>query len=133
MKFDWRSSETDPAQALARVTGTDTDLDKTPVVMFALANGREIGMSMREIGDLVENHNLLLEATQLPTAERKRIEDERAMAIEGAEALAFKFNELLDDRLRPHKPAREAQPGPAQQEVFAGLMARLKVGNMRHE
>ena len=132
MKFDWRSNEHDPAQQLARITSTDTDLDNTPVAMFALANGREIGMSMREIGDLVENHNQLLDCTVLPPAERRRLEDERALAREGAETIALKFNELLDDRLRPHKPAREAQPGPVQAEIFDSLMARLKTG-MRHE
>lgn len=126
----WRKTTRNPAQDLARLTGLDKDMDETPVAMFALANGQEVGMSMQEIGDLVASHNEMLACTVLPAPERKRLESECTLAREGAEAIAHKFNELLDDRLRP-QPSRSEKPLQANTE-FSALMQRLKTG-MSHK
>lgn len=126
MRFEWRKSETNPGEKLSGFHGLDKDMDDTPVAMFKLVNGQQVGLSMQMIGDLVENHNQQLESTVLPGAERQTLAREIKLARAGADALALQFNELLDDRLRPYTPRQEAHPGPAQKTVFDQLMLRIK-------
>lgn len=134
MKFFWRHSETSAGEKLVAFTGLDKDIDDTPVAMFEQANGREIGLSMNEIGELVEHHNqLLYEGSAMPAPERSVVEKESALAREGAEAISFRFNELLDDRLRPYTPRREQQPGAAQKAAYDSLMQRLRPASLRKD
>ncbi len=134
MKFPWRKSEQNPAEKIASFQGVLEDLDKTPVAMFALVSGKEFGLTMEDLGELVENHNeLLFHGGAMPPEERNVIARERQLAYDGAFALSRQFNLLLDDRLRPYEAPKERQPGPAQANEYAQLMQRLAVRSLKRE
>lgn len=124
MTLHWRHSEKSTGEKLEAVTGTERDLDGTPVAMFRQVNGRELGLSMQEIGELVDHHWHILAWGDPDEITRRALERECDLARSGADAIARDFNELLDDRLRPRRIVTE--PGPSEERQFDALMKRLR-------
>lgn len=96
--MSWRKDLRDPQQRLAAYKGTARSYDG-PVALFTLANGKDVGLSMADIGDAFSIY-LQLGYFENRTPETEWITREMMLATSGAHALFRQHGVSIDPRLR---------------------------------
>ncbi len=121
----WKTCEQIAAQRLNRFVVATTDPDEACIAVFKREDDADVGLTMKDLGELVERHRERLENKLTPPSQREWMEREVSLAFIGARRLQQVFGLPLHEAFTP----QTAQPEPVlngdSAKLYTGLMRRL--------
>lgn len=121
----WKTSEQIVGQRLDRFIEATLDPDEACIALFRRHDGAHVGLTMNDLGELIERHRERLQHPLTPPSDKQWMQRESELALLGARRLQQKFQVPLHTSCAPPQATPEPVLHGEGAAVYQSLMQRL--------
>lgn len=129
----WKTSKQIAAQRLERFLDVTTDPDDACIAVFKREDNADVGLTMKDLGELTERHRERLASKLTPPSERKWMQRECDLAQLGARRLQQVFHVSLHTAFTEQPKTAEPKLKGEGAQHYNALMQRLTTKSLRND
>lgn len=122
----WKTSEANPGQRLGRFLDATHDPDDAPIALFRRQDGADVGLTMKDLGNLALRHREYMTHPLAPPTEKAWRQREFELAFLGAKRLEQKLHIRLAPAFLPQQPEGRIMLDAAGQQTYQQALRALR-------